>query len=205
LTTPTDEDRKRVRRRRPRERILAAAPEVLREGGFARFGLVEVAKAAQVSRQTIYNHFASRDDLLAELFVLEMRETHLPQLAKVARARPSKKNFVKIMLAELAIGRRFPLFDDLLDPVTAPRVAGMIFHSSAVSATRAELWLPILERYQSAGLLREGLDVSEVVRWITYQLFWFVSQPDTMCPSDDDSIAHVIETYLLPGILKGCQ
>jgi AcrR family transcriptional regulator len=201
MTATENQQRNSTKRRRPRERILEAAPEVLREAGLVRFGLVEVARAAQVSRQTIYNHFASRDDLLAELFVQQMRSAHVPLLAKFADEEPSAESFIEIMLTELAVGRTFPLFEDLLSPVTAPRIAELIFHSPAVAATREELWMPILERYRDAGLLRESLDLPEAVRWITYQQFWLVTYPDTMCPGDDQSVAHVIRTYLLPGLL----
>jgi TetR/AcrR family transcriptional regulator len=190
-------------RDRSRARILAAAPDVLRRTGLVGFGLGEVAKSAGVSRQTIYNHFAGRDELLADLLVQEMFSRHLPLQAELGARPPSADNLVALFLVELEVGREYPLFEDMLSPTSAPRMAELIFHSPAVSEAREAAWLPILKRYVDAGLLRPELDHREVVRWITYQQFWFLTHPDTLCPSDPASLDHVIRTFLVPALLVG--
>lgn len=55
------------RRSRTRDRILAAALELMLRRGFRGFGLEEVAQAAVVSRQTVYRYFESRTGLLEAL------------------------------------------------------------------------------------------------------------------------------------------
>jgi TetR/AcrR family transcriptional regulator len=184
-----------------RARILAAAPEVLRRTGLVGFGLGEVAKSAGVARQTIYNHFAGRDELLADLLVQEMLSRHVPLQAELGARPPSVDNLVALFLMELDVGHQYPLFEDMLSPTSAPRMAELIFHSEAVTKAREAAWLPILTRYADAGLLRHGLDHHEVVRWITYQQFWFLTHPDTLCPDDPASLDHMIRTYLIPGLV----
>ncbi len=52
-----------------RERVVAAATQSLREdGGLGRFSLDSVAKAAGVTRLTVYNQFGSRGGLLEAVF-----------------------------------------------------------------------------------------------------------------------------------------
>jgi AcrR family transcriptional regulator len=46
-----------------RERILAAARRLLRDGGYAGFGMEDLARACGLSRQTIYKQFADRDSV----------------------------------------------------------------------------------------------------------------------------------------------
>jgi AcrR family transcriptional regulator len=185
---------------RNRERILAAAPGVLNRTGIAGFGLPEVAKSAGVSRQTIYNHFSGREELLAELLVQEMLERHAPIHAKFSRRKPSVKNFIELLLMEMGAGREYALYEDMLSPHTAPRIAEIVFGSAAVTAAREAAWLPVLERYERHGLLRPGLDHHEVVRWITYQQFWFLTNPNTMCGTDWKSLAHVFGTFVTPAL-----
>lgn len=51
-----------------RARIVVAATELLRQAGVARFSLESVAKAAGVTRLTVYNQFGSRRALLEAVF-----------------------------------------------------------------------------------------------------------------------------------------
>src|SRR5712691_8214779 len=51
-----------------RDRILAAALDVLRRGDFASFSLDAIAKRAGITRMTVYNQFGSKAGLFEELF-----------------------------------------------------------------------------------------------------------------------------------------
>jgi AcrR family transcriptional regulator len=54
----------RIRLRSPsRERILAAARQLLRDGAYLGFSMEGLARACGLSRQTIYNQFADRDSV----------------------------------------------------------------------------------------------------------------------------------------------
>ncbi len=66
-----------------RERVVAAATQCLREGGrLSGFSLDSVAKAAGVTRPTVYNQFGSRRGLLEAVFddiAVRGRLTTIPQ------------------------------------------------------------------------------------------------------------------------------
>lgn len=65
-----------------RERVIEAAARTLREGeSMARFSLDTVAKAAGVTRLTVYNQFGSRRGLLEAVFDEIARHGGLHQLA----------------------------------------------------------------------------------------------------------------------------
>src|ERR1700744_998389 len=50
----------------PRERILAAASDLFYRHGIRAVGVESIAEAAQTNKMTLYRHFASKDELVAE-------------------------------------------------------------------------------------------------------------------------------------------
>jgi AcrR family transcriptional regulator len=54
------------RGRGARERILAASQQLFREQGINRTGMDQLCAVAQVSKRTAYQHFAGKDELVAE-------------------------------------------------------------------------------------------------------------------------------------------
>lgn len=56
----------RRRGRGARERILSASRQLFRDQGISRTGMDELCAVAQVSKRTAYQHFTSKDELVAE-------------------------------------------------------------------------------------------------------------------------------------------
>jgi AcrR family transcriptional regulator len=69
-----------------RRAILRAAWRLLEEKGAARVRLEDVAAAAGVTRQSVYDHFGSRTGLLVEMTRFVDAETRLGDLAQPLRA-----------------------------------------------------------------------------------------------------------------------
>ena len=59
--TPGLRERKK---QRTREQIAEAARELFTEHGFDRVTVAQVARAAEVSEQTVFNYFATKEDLV---------------------------------------------------------------------------------------------------------------------------------------------
>ncbi|WP_435217825.1 TetR/AcrR family transcriptional regulator [Streptomyces sp. bgisy034] len=169
-----------------RDRILAVAPELLRRFTLSKFSMEDVARAAGIARQTVYKHFSTRDDLLITLFVDEMLENHAPKMAEVVSLPPSEENLLDVFMTELTLARAYPLFDEVLDPGMAPKMAELVFRSGRMAAAREQVWIPVLERYRDHGVLRTGLDLAATVRWISYQEYWLLTHPTVLC--DDDQV-----------------
>ncbi len=56
----------KIERISPRERILAAASELFYRHGIRAVGVDAVAEAAETNKMTLYRHFSSKDELVAE-------------------------------------------------------------------------------------------------------------------------------------------
>lgn len=184
-----------------RGRILAAAAELLPRFTVAKLTMEDVARAVGITRQTVYKHFRGKDELVGELIALELRERHAPLMRKLGRRKPSAKNFAEMFLAQLEVGRTFPLMDPVLDPAIGPRMAELIFGVDVVLETLEEVWFPILERYAQAGVLRAGRDFKQIVRWITYQQFWLVTHPNVLA-ADDRELQTYVEQFIVGGIVR---
>lgn len=184
-----------------RSRILAAAAELLPRFTIAKLTMEDVARTVGITRQTVYKHFRGKDELVGELIAMELKSRHAPLMRKLARRKPTAKNFAEMFLAQLEVGRSFPLMDPVLDPAIGPRMAELIFGIDVVLDTLEEIWFPILDRYAEAGVLREGRDFKMIVRWITYQQFWLVTHPDVLA-SNEEELRMYTEKFIVGGIVR---
>ncbi|MDB5969183.1 MAG: ttgR 3 [Hydrocarboniphaga sp.] len=184
-----------------RERILQAAPAVIHRFTLARFGMEDVAKAVGIARQTIYKHFPNKDALLIAIYVRQMRERQVPAMAEAIAKPPSAKNLLGLFMVELGQAMLFPLFEETLDPKTAPLMAELCLNSPELMSVREEIWLPILDRYVQRGIVRPDLNRRAAIRWITYQQFWFLTHPTVL----SDSISEIeiyVRDFVIRSLLK---
>ncbi len=65
--------KERANRRRERE-ILLSARRLIQAGGTAQLNMDDLAEAVGISKPTLYQHFKSKEDLLAHVFVDSLRE-----------------------------------------------------------------------------------------------------------------------------------
>lgn len=77
--------KERMRKQREEE-IIAAAGQMIREHGYAELNMDDLAEAVGVAKPTLYQHFKSKEDLVAQVIIsaMERLEAHLltPQRGK---------------------------------------------------------------------------------------------------------------------------
>lgn len=184
-----------------RKAIIGSATTLVRRFTVTKLTMDDVARSAGVARQTIYKHFSGKDDLLVAIFINQMEENQNPVLHDLARrSEPSAEALLSLVLTELELARKFNLFDEILEPSIAPRMAELVFGSGQMLAARETFWLPILESYAAAGVLRAGLDHRALVRWITYQQFWLLTHP-TALADDDHTLAGYLRDFLIAAVV----
>ena len=85
-------ERTEARRARTRARISAAALRLVAEGGYQAATIGSVAQAAGVGAGTVYRHFPSKADLLAEVFrVASQREVDAVAAAVTVPGPPAQR------------------------------------------------------------------------------------------------------------------
>lgn len=182
------------------DRILQAALPVIQRFTLAKFSMDDVARAAGIARQTIYKYFRSKDALLIGVYVRHIEQLHPDAMREAVARAPSSAGLTDIFMAQLRAARAFPLFDEALDPRVAPYMAELTLNSPDLIATLETIWIPILERYRDAGIIRADLDPHGAVRWITYQQFWLLTHP-TALASDDAQRSAYIRDFMMPALL----
>jgi AcrR family transcriptional regulator len=83
-TTPTATGLRERRKQANRELIAATAARLFAERGYEQVAVIDVARAADVSEQTVYNHFPTKEHL-----VLDRDEELRDRLVEHIRGRPA--------------------------------------------------------------------------------------------------------------------
>lgn len=136
---------------RNRARLLDAARELFAERG-PDVALEEVARAADVSRTTLYRNFATREQLAATVF--EENVTLIERRAEDLRGRPDGAVVLFDMVFEMQLGDR-----SLTRVLAGADIAWFI----ELSARTAAAFAPLIERGREAGLVWPGVIVDDVM------------------------------------------
>lgn len=176
-----------------RDSILDGMRELLQTRDWSQITLADVAKAAGISRQTIYNEFGSRQGL-AQGYALRLAD-RLVDLVDEAIA----NNVGDIHAAFLAGFRKFfaesaadPLVISLLTGSAKPDLLQLITTDSAPIITRASQRLT--ESFQSSWVRASEEDAGVLARAIVRLAMSYVSMP----PEADHDVAHDLARLMTP-------
>lgn len=181
---PTEQTRARAAD--ARERILRAAHDQLAEGGFASAGVQAVARRAGVATGSVYRHFPSKADLLAEAF-RRASQRELDVVGGAASVRDAVEVFVRRALA--APVRAYALIAEPVDPaVETERLAFRRAYADVFNALLPErddvvaaALVGALSEAMLGPLARRDLDPDDLVG--TLQRF---------CESAISEVPHVV-------------
>lgn len=92
----------------PRERLLATASELFYRQGIRAVGVESIAEAAGTNKMTLYRHFSSKDELVAEYLRCVAGETMVAWRAMAAQhpqdSRAQLQGWVEEMVSHVASG-----------------------------------------------------------------------------------------------------
>jgi len=148
------------KKQRTRQLIADTAMRLFRERGFDGVTVAEIARAAEVAEQTVFNYFPTKEDL-----VYGRMESFEEALIQAIRERPADESILA------AFGRFILEAQGLLADKEASQevksVARMIAESPALLAQEHQ----VLERYADslARLIREetGVSADDIRPWVT--------------------------------------
>jgi AcrR family transcriptional regulator len=150
---------KRADARRNYEKVLAAAREAFAEGGEST-ALEEIARRAGVGIGTLYRHFPNRQALLEALYVDEVDEI-CRTAAELEEADPWDALSAWFQRFIGYIATKQALAAELLNYVERD--------AEVFKASRAALYSaggPLLQRAQDAGVVREDVQLSDVIQMV---------------------------------------
>lgn len=174
------------RRQRKREalhaRLLSAADQLFRERGVSRTTVDDIAEAADVARQTVFNHFPYK-----EAFALELGAASVHRVAQ--RAQAMLESAVPALEVLEAAGQ-WVVNDAIEDREVAKVVAQELLHTDLERAERAAKHVPleklfeaILEQAREEGGIREDLPLDVVSSRLSCIITSLVAQATSCEPS----------------------
>ncbi len=182
-----------------REGILDAALGVLSEYGFRKSSMEDVARAAGVSRVTLYRRFADKDALVHAVMLREARRSLLRILETLNGLPTAEERFVRGFVATVLVARQHPLFRHLLRSdaeIVLPRYALMTV-SQTIDFGR-EFMAQIISGLQAQGEFKE-LDAAYLAEVLIRLWHSLVLVPSAKVDSDDEkSLTRLARGFLHP-------
>lgn len=154
------------RREDTRIRLLAAARELFERLGYHEVALEEIGAAAGVSRQTVYLHFGSKPQLLAELFDWVEEQERLGDLLAPVFAAPSGiEALLRLVDAHATFERRIAAIAQVAESArrSAPEMDALVTERMAI---RLGAMREIMARVRDEGRLRPGWTVDDAATFV---------------------------------------
>jgi AcrR family transcriptional regulator len=175
--------------------ILDAAQQVFERYGARRANVEDVARAAGISRSTLYRAYPNKEALLEAVLVRELDE-FLTELDRVAADLPPREAVVECFARGMALTREIPLLARLAQ--TEPDVV-----NAAGAASQSSLVLGSADRV-AATLRRAGAtmpdDELHTVAELMLRLSWtFLLNPrGGLDVTDESAVRDYARRYLAP-------
>jgi AcrR family transcriptional regulator len=181
-----------------RELIVKSAYECFRRHGLRKTTIVDIAKAANVSRSTVYEYFSDKGAVLeacaehaSEQFYREMSKA-MDQGGLLEEKLSRAAVFVTQARRVIASGR---YFDEDAISLLLTKDAAVLLRECV------EFFAPYLSAARLTGEVRKDLDVEAAGEWFARILFSLFSTPSSTLDMDNPEVAaefvraHVVRGY----------
>ena len=191
----------RTRRAGSREAIVEAAERLFLERGFGAVSMDELAEAAGLARRTLYNQFASKEEIFREMLLRVSRQLEdafpsgletqgqveevLRRIARIILHLHKQADYLGFLRMVVADSRQFPWIAKELDAVMEPqteRLTRYFAHLTVMGVLSCRN--PLLAAHQFMGM------VNELSLWP-----WMVGRRRIAVP-DDEAIDETVRMFL---------
>ncbi|QUR68553.1 TetR/AcrR family transcriptional regulator [Mycobacterium spongiae] len=181
-----------------RELIVASAYACFRKHGLQKATIVDIARAANVSRSTVYEYFSDKGAIL-EACAEHASEQFYREMAKAidaGRSLEEKLSWAAVFVtqARRAIASE-KYFDEDAISLLLTKDAGVLLRECV------DFFAPYLAAAKLTGEVRKDLDVSAAGEWFARILFSLFSTPSAVRDADDPAVvaefvrAHVVRGF----------
>ena len=181
-----------------KEAVARAAVRCFKRFGVRKTSMVDVAEAANLSRQTIYRLFESRPALLAYIAghrIAAMGELLKPYFAELDDLEDA---LVEGSIRSITVGAKDTLFQEIIADSGEHELEQFIFKgTSDIQQMMVSLWSPVLDKARARGELRSDVTNEDAVEWIR-------NQHATLSVRDDYDEAkqrQILSRFLVPSLM----
>jgi AcrR family transcriptional regulator len=181
------------------ERVLAAADGCFQRFGIAKTTMEDVARAAGISRATLYRYFADRESLLTESVRRRARLNMKTARTYFSRRATIEDKIIDGIARNVRQGKRDPLVRLLVSPEEMALAAKLLERSGLASELTRELWHPVLREAQDRGEIAADIDIAELCDWIAHLEIMFISQVEDT-PEGLMWVRRMVGHFVVPAI-----
>ncbi|MFL6159750.1 MAG: TetR/AcrR family transcriptional regulator [Marmoricola sp.] len=175
--------------------ILDAAQQVFEQYGARRANVEDVARAAGVSRSTLYRAYSTKDDLLQAVLTRQANE-FLAELDRAAAGLPPREAVVEAFSRGIALTREIPLLARLVE--TEPEIItgmGGLSSTSLIIALAGQ----VATTLRTSGATMPEAELNVVAELMMRVAYTYILNPGgNLDMTDDRAVRDYATRYLAP-------
>jgi AcrR family transcriptional regulator len=180
-----------------RELIIESAFDCFRRHGLDKTTVVDIARAADVSRSTVYEYFRDKAAIV-EACAEGASQKFYREMAKAMRKGETLEDQLTLAGVFVTSARRFIEPEDYFD---ADEVSLLLTKNAAVLLRECtEFLAPYLAAAKLTGEVRKDLNVAAAGEWYARMLFSLFSTPSSTLNMDEDGVvAEFVRSHAVRG------
>ena len=182
-----------------RERLIDAAYRCFDRYGLQKTTMDDVAKAAGCSRQTVYNNFATKADIVTAICLIESGKLNEVVMRSVRAKRSLEGKITESIMATLRLGITNPYIRRLIEPADIRQRA--TDPTDPIHAAQRQRWEPLLQPAIENGDIAPDLDLDEIVAWLTMAQMMLVLRFD-LEQLDKAEIERLVRRFIIVPLLR---
>lgn len=182
-----------------RELIIEAAYACFGRQGLDKTTVVDIARAADVSRSTVYEYFRDKAEIV-EACAEGASQKFYREMAKAMSKGESLEERLVLAAVFVTRARRYVEPEKYFD---ADEVSLLLTKNAAVLLRECgEFLAPYLAAARLTGEVRKDLDVAGAGEWFARMLFSLFTTPSSTLDMDDDEVvAQFVRSYAVRGFV----
>jgi AcrR family transcriptional regulator len=184
-----------------RERLLDAAEGCLEQFGPQKTSMEDVARAAGMSRATVYRYFENRDALLLGVASRQASSLAAEAINYLAGFNTISDWLVEGLLFTLREMPKRPVFASLVTSLDSRSSGSLLLGSTGLVQIGVNVLRPMFVNAKEQGLLRDDVDPEMLVEWLLRVLWTYLNAPSQVA-TDEEGMRKLFRMMLIPAVLK---
>ena len=184
-----------------RERLLEAAEGCLEQFGPQKTSMEDVARAAGMSRATVYRYFENRDALLLGVASRQASALAAEAIAYLSQYSTISDWLVEGLLFTLRELPRRPVFASLVTSLDSRSSGNLLLGSTGLIQIGVHVLGPMFANAKQQGLLRDEIDPEMLIEWLLRMLWTYLNAPSQVA-TDEEGMRKLFRMMLIPAVLK---
>jgi AcrR family transcriptional regulator len=184
-----------------RERLLDAAEGCLGQFGPQKTSMEDVARAAGMSRATVYRYFENRDALLLGVASRQASDLAGEAIQYLGNFNTISDWLVEGLLFTLREIPQRPVFASLVTSLDSSAASKLLLGSTGMIQIGVNVLRPMFATAKEQGLLRDDVNIDMLIEWLLRVLWTYLNAPSQVA-TDEEGMRKLFRMMLIPAVLK---